>query len=181
MATYIGPAGGDVGCTSSGIDASTEYETSVEAFGDAGPYSGSLVAAGDEDGRPIAQVTLSLQGDYFFSGSGEAVFDFGNFYSGCCSLDETCTLKVNFVRYNCHNGGIFSYPVDLVLGNSYPISLYISIGTPQDTEFYYDLTEGLPAGTEITAVPEPASVLLLLTGIPIALLRRARKSNGRAG
>jgi hypothetical protein len=127
---------------------------------------------------------------YYLTGTGTGSIDFGEAFStGCCSTDDV-TMLFNGVSYQwsvvegsyCHGNGYTSEDVggcplidNLQFGVGYPVSVSIYLTSTELAVIGYDLTAGLSPGEEITAVPEPASALLLLTGIPFALFRRARK------
>ena len=191
-----GPPGTYYSCTDTvtGADVSVYCQTGgfsgldfVDAFGGGDAYTGSLTVGGSMGGptSPRGEVTLSLQGTYELTGTGTGSIDFGEV---CSAGDSTgaayggFTLLFNGVSYGwggCGGFGVSPYgPVidNLQFGVAYPLSLSIELNpTETPATVSYDLTAGLSPGEEITLVPEPASVLLLLTGIPIALFRRARK------
>jgi hypothetical protein len=169
----------------------------VTAAGHGDAYSGSLCIGcdgeGPDAGTPQGHVTLSLEGIYYLTGTGPGSLDFGTvdkLFSALWASDDV-TLLFNGVSYHwsdlgigvCQNwNGYTSVDAggcplidDLQFGVAYPMSLSIDFTGTESGSLSYDLTAGLSPGEEITAVPEPASAVLLLTGIPVALFRRARK------
>ena len=72
---------------------------SVSASGGGNAYSGFLVVGNMDPGTPGAEVTLSLQGMYYLTGTGTGSIDFGEAFStGCCSTDDV-TMLFNGVSY----------------------------------------------------------------------------------
>jgi hypothetical protein len=176
----------DVVSTDSASIGLSYNQNGVQALviGSANPYSGSIIVSNYSDSGQDSSVeaTLLLSGWYVFTGGqGSTSVDTTAWFTPISGggSSQTCGLVLNGVGLGCESSPVgpfqadFNVPYWLSLSASFSVGA--SLGDAQSGGIEYNFTSGLPSGVEITAVPEPASALLLLTGIPIALFRRARK------
>jgi hypothetical protein len=163
--------------------------------GNLSPYSGFVSVAGcdavingNSSGSPNCHGSVSVDGDYYFAGSGIHTFAFGSFFTmGAIGPNADLSLAISGPGGSggfLHEiSGTISPSVTLQLGEIYHVTYSgtFNSGGGQNGEFSYDFTTPGVAILEITT-PEPGSGWMVLGTIPVFMLfRRAglRLKNGR--
>jgi len=190
---------GETLCYSSDTSSATNGTATVSAAcdlalangdvgGSADPYSGFVSMSGVDtefwlvDGEELKQfdTTLSLGGEYVFEGGTGTTIIQLEAGAGGPNINGSCQLSFDGITVGC--GVSFGEPFQFQVQFDTPY--YLSLTASLDGSgisggdsllgfINYDFNQS--NGVQIDAVPEPASVLLLLTGIPVALFRQVRK------
>lgn len=153
----------------------------AEVEGFLGPFSGSVTFGGGCFGPQSAcMLSLTVEGDYYFAGTGVASFDLGAFTSGCC-FGGLPTLSIDGQGQRIFGGNGPVFVQDIQLGEFHHIVFTEHQATPDAESFSYSLSTPGILGPDILPppIPEPGAFLLCAGGLLLVGIAQKSKFAAR--